>query len=112
MDSDFFLGENDTAPILEMVCLGPATDAEPDGPIVDLTGAYAEFQMRPEDEITAIVTARATILSPGTAGRVQFNWAGYPAGRYEGRLKVTLADGSRISFPNDRQLKILVTEDP
>jgi hypothetical protein len=43
---------------------------------------------------------------------VQFTWAGYAPGRYEGRLKVTLASGARISFPNDRQLKIEVSEDP
>jgi hypothetical protein len=103
---DFYLGAGDTAPVLEMICKDPA------GVPVDLTGATVSFQLRPENEETARVELPADVVVPGTNGRIRFNWTGYTPGRYEGRVKALLASGKRMSFPNFRQLKIEVTEDP
>ncbi len=117
--ADFYLGEGDTAPPFRLTCRGRATAADPDGPIVDLTDAEVEFVMAVEDppevppEEPLVVTADAEVVDDPELGVVEISWVdGYPPGRYLGRLKVTLADESTMSFPPDRNLLIVVTEDP
>jgi hypothetical protein len=98
-----YLGEQDTAPVLKMTLLGP------DGAPVDLTGATVTFAIRREDVSLAPVTAACTILTPATDGKIEFDWTGYSSGRYDARVKATLANGKQMSFPNDCSLKIVVT---
>lgn len=119
--ADFVIKQNDTARPLPSTLRTRATPTD-DWQVVDLTGATVQFHMRPLTEGSALkVDAAATIVS-ALGGQVAYSWAAgdtdmsdYPAGtkqaQYLVEWEVTFADGTIGTFPNDRDLHVLIWRD-
>jgi len=105
------LVQGDTKPAL-IVSL---TDENSGAPI-GVNGATARMYFRALGDTTILATLTGTLLAgvvqadgtinslapydtPGTGGRVQFNWGStdlsQPAGDYEGEIEITYSDGSK-----------------
>lgn len=105
MDIDFNLRKGDRLPLLT------ATLLDPDGDAVDLTTATGViFQMRAKHASTLKVSAAASVLSPATAGRVQYAWAAADVdteGLYEGTFEVTWTGGKTQTVPTAAESLII-----
>jgi hypothetical protein len=75
----------------------------PDGTVVDLTGCSAKFQLVEKDTGLAILNKTATILSPPTSGKVQYDWeagdTNVQKDKYKIRIEITFPDAKVQTFP-------------
>lgn len=71
-DPVFSIKQNDLWPAIRAIL------RDSDGNAIDLTGSTVTFTMRVYGSATppVISAAAATVLSPATAGRVEYQWAG------------------------------------
>lgn len=107
-DFDFFLGQDDTSPNLDMTLVNP------DGTPRNLTGETVTFMIQRTTAPRYLTEGSVTILDAPT-GRIRYTWGTTDAaipGVYEARVKVTTLGGQLLSFPNYRTLKISVSADP
>ena len=64
----FSITQNDTEPTIR------ATLYWGDGTVIDLTGGAVNFLMKSMNSGLTVINAPATILGPGTSGRVEYSW--------------------------------------
>lgn len=100
MSETFYIKRGDTSPALRFKL----------EPVVALTGASVQFQMRMRDGPTVIDAPCA--VSEGAV--VEYGWD--PAdtaepGLYEAEFRVTYADGAVETFPNNGFLTVRIAED-
>jgi hypothetical protein len=103
---DFHIKRNDTLPAIRAV-LSDAAGA------IDLTGAVVRFYMAPQRSSVLTVDAEADIEDEAD-GLVRYDWeAGDTAvaGVYHAEWEVTFGDNSKLTFPNDGHLRVVVTAD-
>jgi hypothetical protein len=102
MSKIFYIKRGDTSPSLRIAL--PAS--------YDLTGAVAQFQMRPRrgaifiDQPATVETAIPAIL--------HYDWIEGDtdmAGPYEAEFKVTYADGAIETFPNTGFITVQISDD-
>lgn len=107
MAADFTIRQGDTLPTIA------TTLSDADG-AVDLTGAAVRFRLWPWDGGTATVDAVASVSDP-TTGAVGYAWQAGDTdapGLYRAEWAVTFADQETLSFPNDRELYVLIRAAP
>lgn len=108
--ADFYLKKNDTGPALV------ATLADSEGNAVSLSGATARFHMRVRGA-AALTTDAAATVDPDQVtnkGKVTYSWAAADtdvAGEFEGEFQVTFGGGVIETFPNRKNLAILITDE-
>lgn len=105
--TDYVIKTGDRAPNITATC------KDGSGNVVDLTGATARFVMINNETGVVKVAAAATISNP-TGGVVTYAWEATDtdtAGLYDGEFEVTFSGGIVQTFPNDRQIVILITPD-
>lgn len=105
---DFSLKVNDTGPAVTITC------SYSDGTVQDLTGAAGTFAMWLEGNPTSLKVndAAATVIGTATAGVIAYNWIAADtnaAGNYQGEFHVTLANGKKVTFPNNGYLWIQIS---
>ena len=101
-----FMVEKDLRPVII------ATLKREDGTIVDLSGCSVKFNMN-KDEVN-LINKTATILSPPTDGKVQYNWEAGDTdvtGLCYGEFEVTFADTKKQSFPSEGDFEIVFREE-
>ncbi len=106
--ADFYIKRGDRLPKLQ------ATLKNPDGSVVDLTGATVKFRMFPAGGATAKVDGDGAIEGAATQGNVSYSWQGGDtdtAGEFNGEWEVTFNSGLAETFPNYDYMKILVVPD-
>ena len=107
--TDFTLKRGNTSPAIQ------ATLTDGDGAAVVLTGATVRFHMRADGgdpALAADVDAPAVIVA-AAGGQVRYDWAPADvdvAGWFRAEWEVTYGDGAVETFPNDRDLIILIRE--
>lgn len=113
------LKEEDSAPNLQAELLEESTggtltisgSTQTENP--DLTGATVVFNMVDSDGSLVINRASVTITD-AASGEVEYDWSSSDtstAGDYEGEFEVTFDDGEVVSYPNDKNFGITITED-
>jgi len=105
--ADFTIKQNDTTPIIQATCKDQADV------VVNLTGSIITFKMVERGGTTLTVNASATIVN-ALGGIVKYTWVPgntSDAGGYDGEFQVTFAGGDIETYPNDRQIDILITPD-
>lgn len=106
---DFVIKRNDRRPALAKTLTDSA------GNPVDLTGSSVKLIITAIATGTVKVNTAASIVNPpGTDGKVSYAWAAGNTdtpGDYWGEFEVTFGDGTKESFPNDRHMRIRVTEE-
>ena len=103
MADTFYIKRGDTSPALRFA-LAPDT--------IDLSGATVNFQMRPRRSAISVDTV-ATIDS-ATPPIVSYSWSSgdtVTAGIYEAEFRVTYADGTIETFPNNDFISVIIKED-
>lgn len=105
--SDLSLKTGDFAPALTVV------GTYSDGTVIDLTGAGVTFSMWQAGNrgTPKIDDAAATIVGLGTAGTMAYSWSGTDtntAGPFLAEFHVTLADGKKVTVPNNGYLEVLI----
>ncbi len=103
----FSIKQGDTEPPIR------ATLRDGAGDVIDLSAADVMFHMKSMNTGLAVVNAAATVLAPGTAGRVEYSWlagdtdeAGWMAIDWEIDLP---APEGQISVPNFGYDNLLIT---
>lgn len=107
MAADFTVKKGDTTPVIQVTCKDQADV------VVDLTGSTIKFKMVERGSTTLKVDASATVVT-ALSGIVKYVWTAAnldTAGRYDGEFEVTFAGGEIETYPNDRQIDILITPD-
>lgn len=109
----FFIKRGDRLPKLELACLR----ADPLNPRIqvpaDLTGCTAAFHMKSAYAIIAAVPKAAVVMSPATAGIVQYAWDAddtATAGDFFAEIEVLHPGGFRETFPNDDHIQVVITD--
>jgi hypothetical protein len=86
-----------------------------DGTVFDLTGYTAKLIVRADGAATPKINAAVTVLSPATAGKVQYDPAAVDVdtvGVYKGEIEATeTATSKTITFPNDGYIPVIVVSD-
>jgi hypothetical protein len=106
--STFYLKLGDTSPALRYA-ITPKS--------VDLTGASVQFQMRPRRPrgAAAVIDAAAVVvIATGTPTVEYGEWQAAnitSPGLYQAEFRVTYADGSVETFPNDEFIMVKISED-
>jgi hypothetical protein len=108
--TDFWIKRRDTARPVVIDCL---EDDEQTPVEEDFTGATVEFHM--DVPGATVLVGDATIVDYDLR-RLGYQWqdeteTDHPAGEYAAEFEVTLEDGRVMTFPNDRNLTIHITED-
>lgn len=102
--ADFTLTQGDTGPAITAQLQDAA------GAGVDVSSATVTFRMAPVTGGPATVDHAATPVTPAT-GQVKYDWLSADTdtpGYYRARWRVVYANGVVESFPNDRDLVILI----
>lgn len=102
-----YIKQNDTLPALVAYLYNP------DGSVVDLTGATVKFIMRLTSGGAAKVDTAATVVT-ATSGYVKYSWVAADTdtvGEYEGEFEVTFSGGAIQTYPNSKYIKIKVVDD-
>jgi hypothetical protein len=104
MATDFTIRQNDTGVALQVTCYSVERDQVVVGTTTptDLTGGSATFTMK-KGPTTVIDHQPATIVD-SVGGIVKYVWSASDtssAGRRHGWFRITFADGTKVSFPND-----------
>lgn len=107
--ADFEIKQNDTSPALE----GILRDGF--GAPVNMTGATVVFLMRLHPA-GAVKISAGTMGAVGSAtlGRQKYSWSASDtntAGRYEGEIEATFADGAIRTFPPNGYFIIDIADD-
>ena len=105
MSADFFIARGDRLPSI----VATLTDAA--GTPVDLSGATVQFRFRMARSEDAATVAAAQVLTPATAGKVQYDWGAsdtQTAGAMLAEWLVTFAGGRQQTFPNQGYVEIEV----
>lgn len=106
---DVYLAQGNREPVASL------TVEDEDGTAVDLTGTTATFTMWDIDGTLVVNAAAATIPTPAN-GVVEYAWAANDvdtAGDFFGRFTLTVtASGKPFSAPNDRMLRVVISETP
>lgn len=102
----FYLKRGDTRPILEVALKNP------DGSAYDVSGATVNLHVL----LPGGVFTRAMTIFSGTAGLVRYTWADadwstLSNGIFPMEYEVAPAAGGLVTFPNDRNDRLLVTVD-
>ena len=103
----FTIKQNDTSPQIG------ATLQSGDGTVIDLTSATVRFHMKKIGATTTTVDADATVIN-ADAGTVKYVWNSADtatAGSYLAEFEVTYTNGDTETFPNDKSIAIVITED-
>lgn len=104
----FYIKQNDTSPSIRAIL------KDGDEVPIDLTGATVRFHMRTIGGATVKVDADAEVVSPTTAGIVQYDWGNGDTdtvGTYQAEFEVTLDGGAVETFPNNGYITIEITDD-
>lgn len=104
MAADFTIKKGDTGPALLFQCYAVERDQIVVGTTVpvDITGSAVTFTMM-KGQSVAIDHQPAVIVNSVT-GIVKYVWGANDtatAGKRKGWFRVTFADGTKVSFPND-----------
>lgn len=105
MSEIFYIKRGDTSPAIRYL-LQPAS--------IDLTGASVKFQTRNAKTKALVLDAVAEVYAATGAPAVQYAWiAGDTdtAGTYDAEFRVTYADGSIETFPNNGFIRVQIGED-
>lgn len=81
--------------------------------VIDLTGATAKFIMFDWNAVVK-VNAAATILTPATDGKLQYDWVAADTdtvGAYRAEFEVTFSDGKKMTVPNDSFIHVQVVRE-
>jgi hypothetical protein len=109
MSRYFELVTGDRLPYLEKTLYDGSNQPE------DLTNATVRWRMEHFETGVLVTDAPATIVVPGTAGTVRYDWTAadalLPAGRYRGRFRGTTAGGLPFSVPSGPYIDIMIYED-
>ena len=103
MAETFYIKRGDTSPALRFA-LSPET--------IDLSGASVSFQMRPRR--SAISVDETATIDSALPPIVSYSWSASDtatAGIYEAEFRVTYADGTIETFPNNDFISIVIKED-
>jgi len=109
--TDYVIKTGDLGPPIDAIC------RDGTGAIVNLTGATGvRFIMRSNDDPSGVpkVAAAGSIIGLATDGHVRYTWVAAnvdTAGLYDAEFEVTFAGPAPQTFPNDRQIVILITPD-
>lgn len=101
----FVLKQNDTSPQIQ------ATLKDSDNAVIDLSGATVRFHMKAYGATSTKVDAAATIVGDAVNGVVKYVWQSGDTdtvGTYNAEFEVTYGDGNIETFPNDKNLTIVV----
>ena len=104
----FNIKQNDTAPSIR------ANLKDGNAAAVNLTGASVRFHMRTISGGISKVDAPGVIISPPDSGVVQYNWNAADTDTvesYQAEFEITYANGTIETFPNDRYIRIEITDD-
>ncbi len=109
---DYLARQNDHGQVIE----GVLTDE--DGAAVSISAATIGFTMAPLTGGAAVLSAEAANdqddSDPTTIGHVSYEWQAADLatpGHYLAEWSVTFADNSRVTFPNNGYINVLITED-
>jgi hypothetical protein len=103
----FFIKRNDTSPAIL------ATLQDADDNAIDITGATVRFHLRAIGAKQVTVDSAAVIVAP-LDGIVRYDWNSADtdvAGSYQAEFKVTYADASIETFPNNGYLRVEIISD-
>lgn len=109
MASDpFYIKQGDTREYLRR------TLKNSDGTVMDLTDASVQFHMTVAGVLT--IDEAAEIIAPTTSGVVEYRWQTGEGetdtvGEHAAEFEVTFADGTIVTVPNDRNIRIHVMEE-
>lgn len=105
--TDFTIKSDDQLPEIQAV-LKDDNDS-----IVNLSGATVRFIMTSKTDGSVKVDKPATVVT-AAAGLVKYSWAATDTdtpGKYNGEFEVEFGDGRLETFPNDKNLLIVVFAD-
>lgn len=102
--ADFTIKQGDTGVALSATCYDVERDQVVVGTTVPtvLNGSTVTFSMMKGQSL--IIDHAPAVLVDGPTGQVKYNWGANDtatAGKYKGWFRVTFADGTKVSFPND-----------
>jgi hypothetical protein len=102
----FYIKQNDTSPAIRAVL------KDGDGVPINLDGATVRFHMRPIGETTVTVDAAASVVSPSSAGIVEYSWDAGDTdaiGSFKAEFEVTYSDNTIETFPNNGYISVVIT---
>ncbi len=111
--ADFIIKRNDTSRAIPST-LQTRTTPTADAVNVDLTGATVRFHMRPVAEGSVIKVDALATITDALNGGVEYQWVAADTdtdGHFVCEWEVTFADATIRTFPNHRELHIVIRRD-